>query len=259
MIKSWKKSPFIALAHKLGIYNDLIWQASSEYEVADIRSIMNSAFQKIVVAPNLTPNTDRSAGLMARLRQPEAPLRVIFLSRISPMKNLDFALRVLGRVCARIIFSIYGPVREEGYWQHCQQLIADLPAHIRVTYHGGVEPEQVPEVMAAHDLFFLPTRGENYGHVIAEAMSAGTPVLIADTTPWRNLDQAGVGWDLPLDAGQPFAERIDYCAGLNATEYQDWRDRVRRFANERLLDPKIIEANRALFIEAIGKGKQELR
>jgi hypothetical protein len=29
-----------------------------------------------------------------------------------------------------------------------------------------------------NDLFFLPTRGENFGHVIAEALSVGTPVLI---------------------------------------------------------------------------------
>ena len=34
-----------------------------------------------------------------------------------------------------------------------------------------------------YDLLFLPTKGENFGHVILESMSAGTPVLISDTTP----------------------------------------------------------------------------
>ena len=52
--------------------------------------------------------------------------------------------------------------------------------------------------MAANDLFFLPTRGENFGHVIAEALSVGTPVLISDQTPWRKLAAVGLGHDLPL-------------------------------------------------------------
>lgn len=250
MLKSWKKNPFIALVHKIGMYNDLIWQASSEHEATDIQSIMNPHVNKIIIAPNLS-NTDQSTGPIARPHQPGEPLKVIFLSRISPMKNLDFALQVLGTVHSKIIFNIYGPVREEDYWKHCQQLIADLPAHISVTYHGSVEPAHVPEVIASHDLFFLPTRGENYGHVIAEAMSAGTPVLIANTTPWRNLEQAGIGWDLPLDAEQPFAECIDHCADLDVAAYREWRCRIQQFAKGGLNDPKIIEANRYLFMEAI--------
>ncbi len=251
MLKSWKKNPFIALVHKLGVYSNLIWQASSKHEAVDIECIVNPSVNRTIIAPDLSINMGQSTDRIVSLHQPNEPLRVVFLSRISPMKNLDFALRVLGKVHSRIIFRIYGPVREEDHWMHCQQLIADLPAHISVTYHGSVEPAHVPEVMASHDLFFLPTRGENYGHVIAEALSAGTPVLIANTTPWRNLEQAGVGWDLPLDAEQLFAECIDYCAGLDATAYREWRCRIQQFAKGRLNDPKIIEANRYLFMEAI--------
>lgn len=253
IIKQWKKTPFIALADQLGVYNNLIWQASSEYEVTDIRRVMNSTARKIMAALQLPANLNQTLSVIAKVRQPEESLRVFFLSRISPMKNLDFALRVLANARSRVSFNIYGPVGEEAYWNYCQQLIADLPAHIDVTYQGSVDPVNVPEVMASHDLFFLPTRGENYGHVIAEALSVGTPVLIADTTPWRDLQQAGVGWDLPLDAEQPYAERIDYCAGLDAATYTEWRIRVQRFARERLNDPKIIEANRALFMEAINQ------
>lgn len=251
IIKQWKKTLFIALADKLGVYNDLIWQASSEYEVTDIQRVMNATARKIWVALNLPANFNQPISVIAKVRQPEESLRVIFLSRISPKKNLDFALQVLAKVRSRVSFNIYGPVGEEDYWNHCQRLIADLPAHIDVTYHGSVDPVNVPEVMAFHDLFFFPTRGENYGHVIAEALSVGTPVLIANTTPWRDLQQAGVGWDLPLDAEQSYTERIDYCAELDAATYQEWRVRVQHFAHQKLSDPKIIEANRALFMEAI--------
>lgn len=253
MLKHWKKYLFIATAEKLRIYRDLVWQASSEYEAVDIENNMGASAKKIIVVQNLPAEADYSTPLVARLHQSDEPLRVIFLSRISPMKNLDFALRVLGRVHSSVIFSIYGPVGEDEYWDRCQRLINGLPTHIKVTYAGSVEPARVPSVMALHDLFFLPTLGENYGHVIAEALSAGTPVLISNTTPWRNLELEGVGWDLPLDEEQPYAECIDHCAGLNSETYREWRSRVQRYAYRRLNDPNIIEVNRALFMKATGR------
>ena len=48
-------------------------------------------------------------------------------------------------------------------------------------------------------MFFFPTLGENFGHVIHESLAAGTPVLISDQTPWVGLSEKGAGWELPLD------------------------------------------------------------
>lgn len=55
----------------------------------------------------------------------------------------------------------------------------------------------------------MPAQGENYGHVIAEALCAGVPILIADTTPWRNLEEQGIGWDLSLNNPKAFSNVID--------------------------------------------------
>jgi len=35
----------------------------------------------------------------------------------------------------------------------------------------------------------------SFGHVIAEACVQVYPILIADTTPWRNFAKNGIGWD----------------------------------------------------------------
>ena len=119
------------------------------------------------------------------------------------------------------------------------------------SYQGHAEPAGVPEIMAKHDLFFLPTLGENYGHVIAEALMAGTPVLIADTTPWRDLENEGVGWDLPLASEVVFAQRIDESSRMSAECYQQFRGRAREFANKLLSDPALIESNRRLFMDLL--------
>jgi glycosyltransferase involved in cell wall biosynthesis len=251
-LKRWKKGPYRWLASVSGICREITWQASSGYEAADIRCAIGAPAQRIVVAPDLPPLPASHAVSGAESGAHEGPLRAIFLSRITQKKNLDFALRVLARLRVPAQFKIYGPVRSDSYWQRCQELIASLPSHVTAQYHGPVEPAKVPAIMADNDLFFLPTLGENYGHVIAEAMAAGTPVLIADTTPWRGLEQLGVGWDLPLDSEQAFAEKIELCAGLDSGEWRQWRASVQVYARKRLTDARLTDANRRLFLDTVG-------
>jgi glycosyltransferase involved in cell wall biosynthesis len=254
-IKHWKKAPYKWFASALGLYQDLTWQASSEHEWEDIRRAMGAIAQQIFVAPNL-PSV--SQGEVLEHSEPTSqngdPLRIIFLSRISPMKNLDFALRVLVRLKVPVHFDIYGPVGSEPYWRQCRALMAEAPPNVSVRYCGAVDHSQVSRILGAYDLFFLPTRGENYGHVIMESLTAGTPVLIADTTPWRHLERDGVGWDLPLDDEQQFADRIHDAAQLSNEAFGLWRKRVRCYARDRLDKSEEIVANRRLFIEAAGKG-----
>jgi len=247
-LKRWKKQPYKTAARALGLYRNLTWQASSEYEVKDIREAMESTAHRILVAPNLPPVPDAGGGVgQQRRRNPGDPLRVCFLSRISPEKNLEYALRVLATVRVPVEFNIVGPGQDQAYWEKCQRLIANMPEHVKVETHGGVQHAQVASVFADHDLFFLPTRGENYGHVIAEALAVGTPVLIADTTPWRELKEKGIGWDLALNDEGRFVSAIEEAATTTGEDYTDWRMRVLSYATERLGGREIIESNRRLF------------
>lgn len=251
-LKKIKKSLFLYASKLIGLYRDAIWQATSEHEAANIRAWMGKD-ARIIVAPNLPSALIEGAVLAADVRRPGEALRLIFLSRISPKKNLELALRVLRSVKVPLKFSIYGPAEDKAYLDQCRRLAASLPGHIKVIWQGVVHPDEVAGVMARNDLFFLPTRGENYGHVIAEAISVGTPVLVADTTPWRNLEAAAVGWDLPLEDEAAFAERIEYCASIPNADYAAWRERVRGYARSRLAVDVIVEANRKLFLTAAGQ------
>ncbi len=78
----------------------------------------------------------------------------------------------------------------------------------------------------------------------------GTPVLIADTTPWRDLEEAGVGWDLPLENEVQFAKKIDEAAQLIREGSMPSRTKVQSYARDRVLDPEILSANRHLFLQA---------
>ena len=250
-LKSCKKRPYLFGAGVGRLFANVIWQASSGFEKEDIERIIGQHAKRIVVAPNMPPPPH--GGISESGYQPASNgLRVVFLSRVTPMKNLDFALQVLARVRVPIIFDIYGPIGEAGYWERCRKLIDKVPANVRVQYLDSVQHDQVQSVLSQYDLFFLPTRGENFGHVIAEALLAGTPVLISNATPWKGLEQAGVGWNLPLASMDEFVLRIEQCAIVSPESYSAWRRRVQTHAASILSGDESKAAHRRLFSVEIG-------
>ena len=43
-------------------------------------------------------------------------------------------------------------------------------------------------------MFILPTFSENFGMVIAEALSCGLPVITTKNAPWKILNDENIGW-----------------------------------------------------------------
>ena len=163
------------------------------------------------------------------------------------MKNLEYALQVLSRVRAKVVFTIYGIQEVPEYWATCEAIAADLPANIEVTYAGELTPETAQDALSDHDLFLLPTRGENYGHVIHEALSAGLPVLLSDQTPWGDVESRGIGWCLSLDDSLGFTKVIEKVAEWTCEQRVAVRAKAAFYAAERANDPETVAANRSLF------------
>lgn len=249
MQKYIKKIIFIHAARIFGLYNEVIWRASSEYEARDIMKIMKINSDDIHIIGDLPIKYDPVAphNVDFQPAPDDEALKIVFLSRISREKNLDYALRVLRQVKARVIFDIYGPAENSMYWNECQELIGQLPANVTVNYLGSVSPNQVVQIFSRYDLFLFPTGGEAYGHVIAECLTSGTPVLISTETPWRNLQEDGLGWDIDLAQNDTFVDIIEQYALLSHPERLEKRSFIESKILERLFDPAVLEANRQLF------------
>ena len=169
------------------------------------------------------------------------------------MKNLDGALKLLHGLPGQVGFDIYGPreVNDADYWDEVREIMANLSSNIRVEYHGHIKYEDVPGTLSKYHLFLLPTLGENYGHVIIEALLAGCPILISDRTPWRDLEKAGVGWDLPLEEPERFRQVLQKCIEMGPEEYGSLSARAEAYGVQRCKDPEIIARNRMLFQTAL--------
>ena len=243
-LKKEKKKIFISVAKTLGLYKNILWHASSDFEASDIRRVMGRNVKIHVAIDIASPKVE----ITLKERMPGAPLRIVFVSRVSPMKNLLGAIEALKKTKSQVLFDVYGPAEDENYWAQCQEAAKLIPSNTRFQYCGALQPMQVPDKLAEYDLFFLPTLGENFGHVIAEALSSGLPVLISDTTPWRDLAEKSLGWDIPLNEVDRFAECIEACAAKPPEEYIQWRQSIRAWALANIGNDEAVEQTRQLFM-----------
>jgi glycosyltransferase involved in cell wall biosynthesis len=229
--KQKKKKIFLSFVKSLGLYEDAIFHATDNQEQKDINehfpvnkgiNVMENFFQA-----NTLPvfHTSKQCG----------SLKLVFLSRISPKKNIDFIIRILATLPdhCRASLTIAGEIEDQGYWERCQQLIRNLPEHVRVDYRGAIPNRLLPEFYKEFHIFVLPTHGENFGHAILEAMLCSKPVIISDRTPWQNLDKFKSGYALPLDDMSRFTRVVEEFAMMMQDEYNTWVDGAYQFAEEK--------------------------
>lgn len=265
-LKRFKKRAFILLAKRTGLLRNIVWQASSEFEARDILSVLGNNVHKgssvVQIAPNLPKPSvkvapDLALGSVDGRMFPSRPFkqvgsaRIVFLSRISRMKNLDTALKLLTNVGGQVQFDVYGPIEDPMYWEECRCLMSRLPNGVHVSYVGPVVHDHVLETLSKYHLLLLPTLGENFGHVVLEALCAGCPVLISDQTPWRNLTERRVGWDLPLSEPERYSAALSELVSMDDFTFAQWSRAAREYGEQFSKNPSLAEASRELFLAAM--------
>lgn len=204
--KKYKKLPYITVLHLFGLLENAYYLATSTEESDAICKYLCRGKQERIALVSNIPSIP--SGVCAAHRTDGDMTRFVFLSRIHPKKNLMYAIKCLDRVCGHVGFDVYGPLEDVAYWEQCKTACEQLPESIKVEYKGVVSHEDIHEVFAQYDGFLFPTFSENYGHVIAEALFAGCPVVVSDQTPWNDLQKYGAGWAIPLSDESSYVAAI---------------------------------------------------
>jgi glycosyltransferase involved in cell wall biosynthesis len=231
-VKGTKKKAFVNIAQKFGLYKHVTFHATKKQEAENVKKWLGSDRSEVI--PNF-PSEVFEEKLSFPIKE-KGYLNLIWLGRISPEKNLDFALKLLRNTrSGKINFMLYGVIYDKAYWDVCQEIINKMPSRINVEYMGVLNPEEIPRTLTQFHFFFLPTTGENFGHAILESLLSGTPVIISNTTPWTNLADLGVGWDLPLYEPRSFLKVLRDAINMEGKQYLELRKRVMRY-REKILD-----------------------
>ena len=243
------KRAYLAALRRSGLLDGVWLHATGPGEREEIAALRLPA-RGILEAPD-TARLPPAPQDLGEPRGASGPLRIVFLGRIAPVKNLVFALDALARVTAPAVFDMVGPVACARHKAACDAAIARLPRHVRAAWKAPIPPDDVHSFLAGYDVFLMPSLSENHGHAIAEALAAGLPVLTSDRTPWRGLAAARAGWDLPLDEPRRFAAALDRFAALPPAARKLWRQGARRLAETRFAEANAAAATAEMFRRAI--------
>lgn len=239
--KRRKKVLYLSFARFLRLFKNVHFQATDSTEMDDIvqHTTINSA--QISLLPNFpnVSNNTKLEGDSQTTNKVSGRLKLIYYSRVSPKKNLEFYLDVLSNTFAgEVELGIIGPIEDEVYWHSLKSKIKQLPENVKVNYYGPMPLLESLKKIQEHHFMVLPTLGENYGHVIVESFSVGVPVVISTNTPWRNLSEKNLGWDLDLDLSL-FQENLTTLLQMDNTEYQKLSTSTLTFV-ESEIKPEII-------------------
>lgn len=214
-IKSAKKKIFLTLFKVLSFFKGISFSVTSDVEENELKESLklnNKCY--IAEDPQRAPDESLTHNLFRR----DGRLNIVFLSRICEKKNLSGALNILKNVKGDVIFHVYGTMEDENYYNECLKIVNELPSNVTFEYKGEAESDSVPLILSKYDVFLFPTLGENFGHVISEALLAGTIPVISNTTPWNDFDEKNCGYVIDLSDTAKFEKTIDTLAGMKVDE-----------------------------------------
>jgi glycosyltransferase involved in cell wall biosynthesis len=158
----------------------------------------------------------RRAALRREWAIPDSTVVGMFVGRLVAVKALDVLLAALAGMAPerRPLLVLVGDGPERAKLEAMARQWS-LP----VRFVGFCENEDVPALLAAADVFVLPSREEGWAIVVAEAMAAGLPVLLSD--------QVGAAYDLLEAEGNGFAFKAGSVGDLQRALERSVEERAR--------------------------------
>ena len=224
-----KKHVYKILVRSAGLLKDIYFHVTGEQEKEYTKKFIGVDEDHIYNINNIT----RISPALEGLGKEPGSIRLVFIARIHPMKNLLNAIRIMKNVKGDVVYDIYGSIEDKEYWTECESEISQLPPNIEVNYCGMVEHDEITKVLSNYHMFFMPTVGENYGHSIAEALCCGVPVIISDKTPWTDINDNNCGAALGLSNLEKFADVINEYVSMNDTDYRNMSKSAKEYISRK--------------------------
>ena len=247
-IKSWKKKPYLWLIKILRLLNQVYIQATSEDELKNCYKYLSISPHQAFLLPNIPSGMVRKE----HIEKIRGKINIVFVARILPNKNLKYAIQAVNKLQGDVAFDIYGPIENELYWNECQDEISHAPSNVKIAYKGKLKPAEAREIYSKYDCLIFPTMFENYGQVIAEAISHDCPVVISKyTTPWDDINDNVALLANPLESLDLFVHALENIMHMNNEEYIGLIEKLRRYAEKKMNIVDIKQQYISMFDEII--------
>ena len=230
-IKGSKAKIFFIKTVRFLFANKVIFHATSDDERFRINNYLGNNI-KIVTIPNYMELPKKQDRIEDRGKY------FLYVGRIAPIKALDKLLLGLAQSNA-FMSSDYKLLLAGGVEKQFQDYYAELEHIIqdnrllkdKVLFLGNVEGDDKFNLYANAYFSLLVSHSENFGNVVIESLSQGTPVITSKGTPWKQLVDKNAGFWINNDE-QNIANCVDEVIKMGDEDYQQMRNNAYNLATE---------------------------
>lgn len=200
-LKYFKKLPFWFLIERniISLADNVIFTCEDERLLAEQSFPLfkaNACVATLGVEENKKSEAVLTKAFYSSFPELENKSFALFLSRIHPKKGLDlliYALAEINEIPDDFYLAIAGP-DSIGMKKDLIELSNKLNISHRIIWLGMLTGDTKWGSYYASDVFILPSHQENFGIVVAEALSTGTPVLTTNKVNiWREIQAYNAG------------------------------------------------------------------
>lgn len=212
-INKLKKLPILTLIRSR--IDNTIFHSTSSQETNDILNQFENA--KIIKIPNLI-------NFQPKLNYPKKK-EIIFVGRIHPIKNIEnlieaihlsrefklhnYKLKIIGKYESR----------HTSYYNNLKKMVLSYNLSNYVQFIDHIVGEEKWKAYSEAMFLCLPSKTENFGNVVVEALSQGTPVIASLGTPWESLNNEKAGFHVSNTA-QSLANTLKIILELSKEDYE---------------------------------------
>ncbi|WP_162892909.1 glycosyltransferase [Salinibacter ruber] len=247
---AWKKKAAWWLYQKRDLQSAEVVVATAEQEAQNIRAL--GVDGPIAVVPNGVDRPDSLPSVDNDTSGGGEQRRLLFLSRIHKKKGLLNLVEAWDRLRPDGWEVIIAGPDENGHEAEVRERISQCGVKGDFVFTGPVKGMEKWKMYQSADLFVLPTHSENFGIVVAEALSCGVPVITTRGAPWSDLVDHDCGWWIEIGV-DPLVEALVQATRMSAADRVAMGRRGRELVDRKYTWPQVAAALESVYAWVLGE------
>ena len=195
---------------------------------------------KVITIPNGIEDSFLDIGNRRIISSSPGTLKIITIGSLIPRKGVDVLIRAISLIKQEVSVSL--TIAGEGHIRDSlQQLVTENDLTETVRFIGDVDPDDVPEILAAHDIFVLSSHSEGRPSVILEAMATAMPIIASNIAGSNELIKNN---DTGLLFQDNNSQELAQCIEKLGTDYH-LRESLGKSAKEFIVNHKLLWSDTA--------------
>lgn len=252
--KKWKKKLAMMLYQRKDLQKAACIFTTAEMEAQHVRDL------GVKVPVSVIPNGIETDEYVCRTSMEDVKKQILFLSRVHVKKGIELLIEAFKKLRDDSLefrdwsLLIVGN-GDPDYIKSLEFKVKSLEIEDSIKVLPPVFGKDKIELYQSSTIFCLPSYSENFGMVIAEAMSCGVPVITTTNCPWEILNETNTGWCIDLSVDN-LEKTLRQAMMMDSVALYEMGQRGSKMINENFNYRSVARKTKRLYEWVVNGGKE---